>query len=326
MNGELWVYITGKANQADGASLDLLKAGKALAKEGGFGLRAIVVGDQMRSVAEGLSEVGIPEIYFISGPEHLSYDTMRITDTLESLVKEKEPEIILFPTGNSSGAIAAALGVRLRTGVVAHGIALRLNEHQKLVTSLAGIGGQFTVDFTVPDRKPQIAIARVSVPEQIADEHYERGIITTVEPPVRAERAISIEKVEEEVHFGASLTEAKIVVAGGAGIRTAENWNKLVAFAEALGAAVGCTRSTLDLNCGAKERELIGTTGVAVTPDIYIGFGISGDAHHMVGMKDASIIVNVNKDERNHFFTVSDYGFVGDAGEVLDQLLVELKK
>ena len=118
---------------------------------------------------------------------------------------------------------------------------------------------------------------------------------------------------EEEVSAGTRLSDAAVVLCGGAGLGDTEGWQMLQKLGKRMNAAVGCTRDALDLDIDPEPGDMIGMSGITVTPKVYLGFGISGAAHHLFGMKDSKLVMNVNNDKENLFFPASDYGFVGDA-------------
>ena len=123
---------------------------------------------------------------------------------------------------------------------------------------------------------------------------------------------------------GSDIAKAQVILCGGFGIGSSENWEKLVQIADKLGGAAGCTRPVVDMEWGPDEYSMIGTSGRTVKPKIYVGFGISGAAHHVCGIQDAGVIISINNDKEAEVFKVSDYCGVFDAGQVIDDLLKQL--
>ena len=132
---------------------------------------------------------------------------------------------------------------------------------------------------------------------------------------------IRLISAETEATSGVSLADAEVVVCCGAGMADAEGWQLANKLADRLGGAACCTRNALDMQCGATEKNMVGISGTTVSPKVYIGFGVSGSAHHMCGMRDSGMVININRDAANAFFKSSDYGLVGDAKNVAKALL-----
>lgn len=174
-------------------------------------------------------------------------------------------------------------------------------------------------DILIPDKRPQIATARVS--GKVLQKSEIQGTVVDIAPAKFTDRRVCLEDIREIEREGVPLDAARLVVCAGGGIGGEENWNKVVALANMLNGAAASTRVVLDMDCGAAEDVMIGTSGKMIAPEVYIGFGISGAMHHTCGMKDSKVVINVNRDENCAFFKESDYGFVGDAGAVLDQLI-----
>ena len=310
--------------QADCASLDLLAKAQVLVKDADYLLCAVVVGDGSQKAAEALAAMGVVDKLYTADVDGLSqFEHLACADILTPFAKEKRPEVILLPSTVSAGLIASILGIRLSTGVIAHSINVALNQNGKLVGTVPAYGGQMLGDILCPNTTPQIATVRAGSMEFIHSDKQSEFISIPI--PKRKENGIKMVGYLEEEQTGVPLADADIVVCGGAGLRNRETWESLLEVARLLGAAVACTRPPLDEGYGAIEKMMIGTSGCAVSPKIYMGFGVSGSTHHICGMKDSKLILNVNKDSKAPIVSASDYVFISDVQEVLPMLARELR-
>lgn len=272
----------------------------------------------MQSAVPALKDFALDQIYVMQ-TDISQQDYLSCADLIAPLAKEKDPSIILFPSGTSSGIVAAILGIRLKTGVIAHSVDAAIDENGNLVGTVPAYGGQMLGDILCPKTTPQIATVRTGKTECIKSQK-ETKIVNILGCEKKYKNAVLIEHNHEEKK-GISLDGADIVICGGAGIHSKANWDLLVRIADKLGAAIACTRPLLEMDWGAQEKMMIGTSGAAISPQVYLGFGISGATHHTCGIMDSKLILNINKNANAQSFHMSDYGFEADAEEVLEGLV-----
>lgn len=243
-------------------------------------------------------------------------DHLAWASALTPLLKEEQPEILLFPVSNFCGSLAATLGARLGTGVIAHGVDARL-EDQALVCVIPAFGGQYLGDILCPVRRPQIAGLRAS--GQQPQPRRQAGQVIVLRPPVTPGpyRHLGRQPLPQA---GQRIEEAEFILCGGLGVGSAGNWALLEQVAARLGATVACTRPPIDEGWAAGEQMMIGTSGKYVSPRVYLGFGVSGTAHHICGMQDSGLIINVNTDPQAPALALSDYALVADAAALLQEL------
>lgn len=317
---KIWAYVSYVDAAADAMSTALLAKAELLAEGSEVELEAVVVGEGCRTIADQLADDGVAHVYCadISGLRQCEY--LRIADIICPLVKEQEPEIFLFPATDSASIVASTLGVRLHTGVNVHCVTADIRDGI-FIGSVPAFGGQVMSEILCPKKKPQMATVRLSGGEFKKGSPGEVLSFADMAPCTVGLELIS---AESEQNAGASLSDAQMVLCGGAGLGDAEGWQMMKALAEKLGAGVCCTRDALDMDIGPTDKEMVGVSGCTITPKVYIGFGVSGAAHHLFGMKDSGMILNVNTDKNNLFFPASDCGFVGDAKDVIRALLAKL--
>ena len=317
MKKELWVYVSLAGGQVDSMSEALLAKAQELAGDGGFELCAVLAGRGTFEAAKALASSGIPKVYWGENEDVLPCEYARIAKILLPFVKEHEPEIFLFPATDSASIIASTLGVHLQTGVNVHCISAKIRDGI-FIGAVPAFGGQVMSEILCPQKKPQMATVRLSGG---AIKPAAPGEVIRFSADCPALPGIRLISAETEATSGVSLADAEVVVCCGAGMADAEGWQLANKLADRLGGAACCTRNALDMQCGATEKNMVGISGTTVSPKVYIGFGVSGSAHHMCGMRDSGMVININRDAANAFFKSSDYGLVGDAKNVAKALL-----
>ncbi|MDO4177016.1 MAG: electron transfer flavoprotein subunit alpha/FixB family protein [Bacillota bacterium] len=252
-------------------------------------------------------------------------------EALEEAIRKEKPEMVLLGATALGEEVAPALGIRLNTGVAAHCVDIVVNDDGKIAFMVPAFGGKVIGEIFVPEadgERPAIATVKPGTFDDYegecrlidVDEQIEKGLMSPGEKKQGAFRMVGI---EPRKHSAGDIAKAQLVFCGGFGIGSAGNWQKIEKLAEKLGGAAGCTRPVVDMGWGPDEDSMIGTSGRTVKPKVYVGFGISGAAHHICGIKDADIIISINNDKNAEVFAASDYKGVFDAEAVIDALLGE---
>lgn len=320
---EIWIHALPDKGCICKATLNLVAKARDLIKnKPGWRLCAFMFGADINDAAKDLSAY-VDHVYAFCTRDFTPRDHMRFTYELVPLLKEKQPEIMLFSVSNFNSVFAATLGMRLRTGVIAHAVNVRIDNDDHLIATIPAFGGQYMGDILCPRHKPQIASLRV--PDILPSELPQLGEISlifssTKEVPYKY---CGLIQTENET---CSIENAEIIVCGGLGIGSKENWAVLKEVAALLGGAAACTRPPIDEGWGIDERIMIGTSGKYVSPKVYIGFGVSGSSHHVCGMCDSGKIININIDKNSYSLSLSDYAVVGDAQEYLLALKEKLRE
>ena len=317
---KLWVYLSYDENGTDSMSIALLTRAKQLAEEKGYVLQTVSAGEQAETIAREAADYGVETAIAVVGQNMTQQDYMLVSEALKALVETEQPDIFLFPATDSASFAAGALGVKLHTGVNVHCVSAEIRDGI-FIGTVPAFGGQAMSEILCPSGRPQIATVRLIGGRPAKGKP---GMVVRFLAPQCTQRIPKLEKVYRPDLHGGSLTDAELVVCGGAGLQDSEGWNLLQELATRLNAGLGCTRDALDLDIGAAEKNMIGISGTSVHPKLYLGFGISGAAHHVLGMKDSAVVLNVNSSRKNGFFSVSDCGYVGDAKAVIKELLKKL--
>ncbi|WAJ46773.1 electron transfer flavoprotein subunit alpha/FixB family protein [Mycobacterium sp. Aquia_216] len=304
---------------ADGAvkkvTAELITAARALGEPS-----AVVVGapGTAAPLADGLKEAGAAKIYVAESDDVDKYLVTPVVDVLASLVESASPAAVLLAANADGKEIAGRLAARLGSGLLVDVVDVK--EGNKAIHSI--FGGAFTVEAQANGDTPVITVRAGAVD---AEPSPGAGEEVTVEVPAPAENATKITSREPAVAGDRpELTEATIVVSGGRGVGSADNFSVVEALADSLGAAVGASRAAVDSGYYPGQFQ-VGQTGKTVSPQLYIALGISGAIQHRAGMQTSKTIIAVNKDEEAPIFEIADYGVVGDLFKVAPQLTDAVK-
>ena len=307
------------AEHAEGAlkkvSAELITAARALGEPA-----AVVVGapGTAEPLVEGLKAAGAAKIYVAESDDVDKYLITPVVDVLAALAESNAPAAVLLAATADGKEIAGRLAARIGSGLLVD--VVEVKEGAVGVHSI--FGGAFTVEAKANGDTPVITVRAGAVDAEPTDGAGEQ---VSVDVPAPAENATKITAREPAVAGDRpELTEATIVVSGGRGVGSAENFNVVEALADSLGAAVGASRAAVDSGYYPGQFQ-VGQTGKTVSPQLNIALGISGAIQHRAGMQTSKTIVAVNKDEEAPIFEIADYGVVGDLFKVAPQLTDAIK-
>jgi electron transfer flavoprotein alpha subunit len=281
---------------------------------------AVVVGKPgtAEPLIDALKAAGAAKIYVAESDDAENYLITPYVDVLASLVESASPAAVLLSSNADGKEIAGRLAARIGSGVLSDVVDVK--EGGKGIHSI--FGGAFTVEAEATGDVPVITLRAGSVDAEPADG---AGEVVTIEVPAQAENATKITKREPAVAGDRpELTEATVVVSGGRGVGSAENFSVVEDLADSLGAAVGASRAAVDSGYYPGQFQ-VGQTGKTVSPQLYIALGISGAIQHRAGMQTSKTIIAVNKDEEAPIFEIADLGIVGDLFKVAPQLTEAVK-
>jgi electron transfer flavoprotein alpha subunit len=306
-------------------SHELLGAARDLADLLGVRIEAVLMGKEVQGLADELASRGADVVYVLEDDRLGEYNTQPYAEALVALVKDKNPEILLLGATDMGEDLAPRVAQELGTGLLPHCAKLEVDQAERvLLGTRPTYDGELMVTSACPQKRPQIATLRAGAVEPFPPDRSRIAEIETIAPELGGDGigARVLELVEEVREPG--LQRARIVVAGGRGVG-AEGFPLLEELARELGAAVGASRGALDEGWVGKEYWVGGAGGTPVAPDIYFACGISGALQHYLGIKDARLIVAINKDPSAPIFKFADLGIVGDVGEVVPALIEELR-
>uniref|UniRef100_UPI0040299040 electron transfer flavoprotein subunit alpha/FixB family protein n=1 Tax=Candidatus Scatousia sp. TaxID=3085663 RepID=UPI0040299040 len=266
---------------------------------------------------EAFVNSGIDKIFAIENEKFSDYSTKSAVE----LIKEIQPDILLIGATNQGRDLAPRISTALHTGLTADCTGLDINERGQLAATRPTFGGQLMATILCKNL-PQMATVRPKV--------FKPADINNVKPAEIIKQTPNLDRYTEKVEileFKKKLTEslneldsAEIIVAGGRGMKNAEGFQLLKEFADKIGAAVGASRLAVEMGLASHEIQ-VGQTGKTVTPKLYIACGISGAIQHTIGMDKSDKIIAINTDANAPIFNIADYGMVGDAFEILPELM-----
>ena len=321
--GPVWVI----ADQIDcrvlSVTFQLIGQARKLADELQTSVEAVLLGDNIHDQPQELIAAGADRVYLGNAPELSFYHPALYTELIVRLARERQPAIMLLGSTSMGRELAPQVAARLKTGLTAHCIDLVLGENQVLEQRIPAYGGLLSI--ICPEKRPQMAtIASGVFPKPAMNADRSGEVVQLKIPDDVAPRIETLEVVREESE-GVPLESAPVVVAGGAGAGDPAGWQQIDDLARLLNAALGCTRPAVDEGWSDLET-MIGQSGKMVSPECYIGVGLSGELQHMVGIVGAQIMVAVNIDEKSPVFEQVDFGIVDDCREFIPVLIEKIKE
>lgn len=326
MGSRLWVFAEQRHGVLQPVVLEILGRGRELANEHSMVLEALLLGHGVAALAADLVAYGADTVYLADDPLLADYSADGYAPVIEDLARAHRPDILLMGHTAIGRDLAPVVAACLETGLSAHVTGLEIDERGLLRQIVPAWGGRGMCAILCPQHRPQMATVRPGVLKRGPRQEGRAGKVVAVPVSLDAGkiRTRLLEVVAQE-SAAQPLTEAEVVVAGGAGMGDREGWKLIEELAAVLGASVGGTRPPLDQGW-IGEGQMIGQSGVTVRPRLYIGVGISGEMQHTVGIRDAGVVVAINSDPKARIFEEADFGIVGDARKVLPALIAALRE
>jgi len=292
---------------------------------------AVLIGSGIAAASKELETSGADEIIVVDHSQCALFHNDLYAAILQNIIEARKPSVVLFPATARYQDLASMLGIRLDTGVAAHCVDIRINEAGEILAVVPAFGGKVLGDILCPAHRPQMATAKPGIfrPGETKPgcsakvSLFDAGGV--VAETMGKTRLKVLDAASCAVPEGIPLEKAPVVVCGGWGMGSKENWTLLGELAELLGGAVGCTRPAIDEGWMPDESSMIGTSGKVIRPKVYIGAALSGSSHHVCGMKDSDLIISINNDPKAAIFEVSDIRVVGDAKQVLLALIERIR-
>ena len=321
-DGPVWVVAERVDGRIQNVSLQLVGKARQLADELNSCVEVVLLGHEMKNRIEPLFAAGADRIYLGDDPVLNWYQADIYTEMIVSLALKIKPEILLIGSTCTGRELAPLVAARLATGLTAHCIDLKINDRNILEQWVPAYGGLMSI--ICPERRPQMATAASGVfPLPDMDESRRGELVLLDVPEAVFDRIRNLEVVRTEPETVA-LESASIVVAGGIGAGDEAGWRQISDLARILNAGLGCTRPVVDAGWAGHET-MIGQSGKMVSPELYLGIGLSGDLQHLIGIMGASVMAAVNKDARAPVFEQVDYGIVADCREFVPLLIEKIK-
>ncbi|MCR4764476.1 MAG: electron transfer flavoprotein subunit alpha/FixB family protein [Lachnospiraceae bacterium] len=330
------------AQQVDGElsniALELLGKAKDLANDlDEKKVTAVLLGDGIQGLCDKLAEYGADRVIVVDDPALKDYRTEPYTHALASVINEYKPEILLVGATAIGRDLGPRVSSRVHTGLTADCTQLDIGDfplvpvegqeqkHKQLLMTRPAFGGNTIATIACPEFRPQMATVRPGVMQKIAPNKGAKAEIVSYNPGFEENNCYTeIVKIVKEISEIEDIQDAKILVSGGRGVGSPENFKILEDLAKVLHGTVSCSRAVVDSGWKPKDMQ-VGQTGKTVRPHVYFAIGISGAIQHVAGMEESDIIVAINKDENAPIFDVADYGVVGDLNKVVPLLTKKLE-
>ncbi len=333
----LIVYCEFDEGRVADVSLELLTKGRELADKLGVKLEAVVIGDKLDGVENQLFPYGVDVVYKVADKKLYPYTSNPHAAVLINLFREIEPQVCLM----GATCIGRDLGPRvsscLHSGLTADCTALEIGPHKDPKTGKEyenllyqirpAFGGNIVATIVNPDCRPQMATVREGVmKKEVHDPNYKGEVVELDASKYVKPEDFVVEIIDRHIEKSkVNIKNSPIIVAGGYGVGSKENFQLLYDLANTLGGEVGASRAAVDAGFCEHDRQ-IGQTGVTVRPKLYIACGISGQIQHIAGMQDSSIIISINNDPDAPINTIADYVITGNVEDVIPKLIKYYKK
>ena len=335
----VYVYAQQVDNEISSIAYELLGKAKELAAPLNTEVTAVLIGSDVKGLADSLAEYGADKVIVVDDPELKEYRTEPYAHALSSVINEYKPDIMLVGATAIGRDLGPTVSARVATGLTADCTSLEIGDfplvaipgkeseqkHNQLLMTRPAFGGNTIATIACPNNRPQMATVRPGVMQKIEPIKGAKATVIEYNPGFTSNnKYVTIKEVVKAVSDIKDIMDAKILVSGGRGVGSPENFKILEDLAEVLGGQVSCSRAVVD--SGWKPKDLqVGQTGKTVRPHVYFAIGISGAIQHVAGMEESDIIVAINKDEDAPIFDVADYGVVGDLNKIVPQLTEAIK-
>ncbi|MFR1316516.1 MAG: electron transfer flavoprotein subunit alpha/FixB family protein [Clostridium perfringens] len=321
----VWVFAEQREGQLQKVSLELLGEGRKIADKLGSKLTALLIGSKVKNLVEDLSRHGADEVLVVDAPELEHYTTDGYTKAICELANDKKPNIIFIGATFIGRDLGPRVAARLETGLTADCTSLDVDvESGDLLATRPAFGGNLMATIVCPDHRPQMATVRPGVFEKLPlgenDATVENVEVKFNSNDIRT-KIVEIIKEHKDI---VDISEANVLVAGGRGIGSEENFKMLKELAEVMNGSIAASRAAVEKGWVDKDYQ-VGQTGKTVRPNIYVACGISGAIQHAAGMQDSDMIIAINKDANAPIMKIADYAIVGDVNKVVPEFIAQLK-
>jgi electron transfer flavoprotein alpha subunit len=333
----VFVYCEIEDGHVAEVSLELLTKGRSLANQLKCDLEAIAVGHKLEGVAKQVIPYGVDKLYLADDKRLYPYQTLPHTSIVVNLFKEEQPQIALMGASSIGRDLGPRVSSALHSGLTADCTSLEIGDHfdkkadkkyENLLYQIRpAFGGNIIATIINPDCRPQMATVREGVmKKEILDPKYKGKVVNLDVSKYVSDSDFVVEIIERHMEKSKlNIKGSPIIVAGGYGVGSKENFRLLYDLAEVLGGEVGASRAAIDAGYVEHERQ-IGQTGLTVRPKLYIACGISGQIQHRAGMEQSAQIIAINTDPEAPINSIADYVITGDIADIIPKMIKYYKK
>lgn len=333
----VYVFAQQVDNKLSGISFELIGEGKRLAEKLSTDVTAVLIGSGVAGLVDELAEYGADKVIVVDDPELKDYRTEPYAHALTSVINEYKPEIMLVGATAIGRDLGPTVSARVQTGLTADCTLLEIGDFpinpipgkeqkpNQLLMTRPAFGGNTIATIACPDNRPQMATVRPGVMQKLEPKKGAKAEVINYNPGFTPDnKYVEILEISKAVSNIKNIMDAKILVSGGRGVGSAENFKMLEELADALGGQISCSRAAVEA-FGMSNELQVGQTGKTVRPNVYFAIGISGAIQHVAGMEESDLIIAINKDEDAPIFDVADYGIVGDLNKIVPLLTQGIK-
>ncbi len=333
----VYIYAQQVDNELSSIAFELIGKAKELAKDLDTDVTAVLIGYKVGNLVDSLAEYGADKVIVVDDPELETYRTEPYAHALASVINEYKPDIMLVGATAIGRDLGPTVSARVKTGLTADCTVLEIGDfpinptpnqeqkHNQLLMTRPAFGGNTIATIACPDNRPQMATVRPGVMQKIEPVKGAKAEVIEYNPGFeKNDKYVEIINIIKQAKTTENIMDAKILVSGGRGVGSAENFQMLKDLAEVLGGTVSCSRAVVENGWLPVDLQ-VGQTGKTVRPNLYFAIGISGAIQHVAGMEESDIVIAINKDEDAPIFDVADYGIVGDLNKIVPALTQALK-
>ena len=318
-------------------SLELLTKGRTLANELNCDLEAIVLGKDIKGIEKEIAPYGADVVHVAEDDRLEFFLTLPFTSIIMDVFKKEKPQIALFGASSVGRDLAPRVSSALESGLTADCTSLIIGDHEDkkakkkyenlLYQIRPAFGGNIIATIINPDCRPQMATVREGVmKKEVFNENHKAKVKKIEVAKILTDEDFLVEIIERNIEpRKIDIKKSQVIISGGYGVGSKENFDKLFELAEVLGGEVGASRAAVDAGYVDHARQ-VGQTGVTVRPKLYIACGISGQVQHTAGMEESAMIISINTDPTAPINNIADYAIEGDVGEVIPRMIEAYKK
>ena len=333
----VYIYAQQVDNEISSIAFELIGKAKELAADLETDVTAVLLGSNVKALAIDLAEYGADKVIVVDDPALETYRTEPYAHALSSVINEFKPDIMLVGATAIGRDLGPTVSARVATGLTADCTVLEIGDfplvaregqeqkHNQLLMTRPAFGGNTIATIACPNHRPQMATGRPGVMQKLPREVGRTAEVIEYNPGFEENnRWVEILNVVKAVGSVENIMDAKVLVSGGRGVGSKENFAMLQELADVFGGMVSCSRAAVENGWLAPDYQ-VGQTGKTVRPNIYFAIGISGAIQHVAGMEESDLIIAINKDEDAPIFDVADYGLVGDLNKIVPALTAAIK-
>lgn len=333
--GEVWVFAEQHGGALEEVPVELMSKGRELADKLKVPLAAVLLGGRVAELCERLGHYGADKVYLAEHPLLEHYQTSSYAKVIDGLIHKYKPQIMLYGASPCGRDLAPRIASAIKAGLTADCTDLQIGSHEikktgevfdnLLLQIRPAFGGNIIATIINYDRWPQMATVREGVmPMPVPNVSKKAQIVKEAVHLSQDDLAIEI-LAELRQQRKVNLKASRVIVAGGAGVGSKDNFKLIWDLAHCLGAAPGATRAAIDLGFIDRDHQ-IGQTGTTVRPILYVAAGISGAIQHQAGMSDSQKIIAINNDPEAPIFNIAHFKIVGDLTQVIPMMIKAIKE